>query len=330
MRHFTTKERIKLGNYLRFGFSYRKISKLIGKAISSISEEINRNGGKERYTYYEADTRAVIKKQQRKKRLKLEKSPGLKKYVIKRLQDDLSPEQVSGELRVLARGKSVVSHETIYQFIYSKEGEYLKLWKHLRHRRKYTHPKRRKWGTRRRRNPIPSRISIHNRPSEIEKNIFGEIESFGHWEADLMVFSKSPSVLAVFVERKTKQTFSFVNDNKTSAQMKLALHAFIEQAGLKNIKTITFDNGLENVCHEEVRKEHNYSFDTYFCDPYSSWQKGLVENTNKLIRQYFPKRFEHSLINQDNLDSVLEILNSRPRKLLGFLPPFSVFNSCSL
>ena len=324
MRHFTTEERIKLANFLRLGLKYREIGKLIGKAISSISAEINRNGGVKRYTYYEADTRAMIKRKQRIKRGKLDISFGLKKYVIKRLLDDLSPEQVSGELCVIAKGKRIISHETIYKFVYSQEGQELGLWKHLRHRAKYMQAKRRKWGTRRKRSPIPNRISIHKRPSEIEKK-----EEFGHWEADLMVFSKSRSVLAVFVERKTKQTFSFVNDDKTSAQMKLALHSFIEQAGLQNIKTITFDNGLENVCHEEIREEYNYSFDTYFCDPYSSWQKGLVENTNKLIRQYFPRKMNHKLITQDRIDSVVEILNLRPRKLLDFFSPLSIFKSCS-
>ena len=324
MRHFTTKERVSLANYLRIGFTYRKISKLIGKAISSISVEINRNGGLKRYKYYEADTRAMLKKYQRKKRRKkLDFSLFLKKYVIGKLRDELSPEQISGELRVMAKGKSIISHETIYQFIYSEEGAELGLWKHLRHRAKYKYPKRRSWSKRNgRRGPtIPNRVSIHSRPSRIDKK-----EEFGHWEADLMVFPKNPNVLAVFVERKTKQTYSFVNNDKSAAQMKRALHAFIEQAGLENVKSITFDNGLENVCHEEVRNEYGNVFDTYFCDPYCSWQKGLVENTNKLLRQYFPRKILSKKLNQDRLDSVISKLNSRPRKTLQFTSPFSAFN----
>ena len=133
----------------------------------------------------------------------------------------------------------------------------MELWKHLRHRGKYLEAKRRSWGGRRKGPTIPNRISIHKRPAVIETKT-----TFGHWE------------LAVFVERKTKQTFSFVSSDKTSAQMKLALHAFVEQAGVQNIKSITFDNGLENVCHQEIREEYCYAFDTYFCDPYCSWQKG--------------------------------------------------------
>jgi len=110
----------------------------------------------------------------------------------------------------------------------------LELWKHLRHRGKYLEAKRRSWGGRRKGPTIPNRISIHKRPAVIETKT-----TFGHWE------------LAVF-----------------------ALHAFVEQAGVQNIKSITFDNGLENVCHQEIREEYCYAFDTYFCDPYCSWQKG--------------------------------------------------------
>jgi len=324
MNKFTLKSRIKLCNFLRNGKTYRWISSEIGISISSISEEINKNGGKLKYNPWDADAESEIRKKRRHKRLKLEISLGLRKYVIKRLRDDLSPEQISGELRRLAQGRSVLSHETIYQFIYSNE--HLSLWKHLRHRSKYKICKRRSWKKRNRKGPtIPHRVSIHNRPKHINLK-----EEFGHWEADLMVFSKSKSVLAVFVERHTKQVFSFVNDNKGASQMKLALHAFIEQAGLQNIKSITFDNGLENVCHEEIRKEYGYTFNTYFCDPYCSWQKGLVENTNKLIRQYLPRNTPHSEIIQDNLDSIVFTLNSRPRKLLNFNTPLFKFISCSV
>jgi len=330
MRYFTLKTRIMLKNYLRFNWSYRKIGKEIGKSISSISAEINKNGGRKAYNAWQAEANAEERLRVRGKRRKLDISKGLKKYVIEMLKKDWSPEQVSGELKRLAKGKSVLSHETIYQFIYSKEGKLLRLWKHLRHRHKYLQAKRRSWNGRKKRGHIiKNRVSIHKRPMEIEKNQYGEIESFGHWEADLMVFSKSKYALAVFVERKTKQTYSFVNTDKTSSQMKMALHGFVEQAGIENIKTITFDNGLENVCHEEIRKEYNYSFDTYFCDPYCSWQKGLVENTNKLIRQYFPRKIAHEDISQDKLDVTVSMLNNRPRKTLQFNTPNHYFASCS-
>ena len=326
MSKFTLKTRIMLNNYLRHGLTYREISEEINKAISSISEEINKNGGREFYNGWAADAAAEIRRKQRSKRKKLDISIGLKRYIIEKLKEDWSPEQISGELKRLSKGKAVVSHETIYQFIYSEEGKELELWKHLRHRSKYVEAKRRSWSGRRRRGPtIPNRVSIHKRPAEVDSK-----ETFGHWEADLMVFSHSRSTLSVFVERSTKQTISFVNEDKGSVQMKLALHAFVEQAGVNNIKTITFDNGLENVCHEEIRKEYCYSFDTYFCDPYCSWQKGLVENTNKLLRQYFPRKMAKEDITQDKLDETVCTLNNRPRKLLNFNTPLSAFTSCSV
>lgn len=314
-----------LNNFIRFGWSYRRISKEIGKSISSISAEINKNGGRKEYNGWRAEACAEERLRRRGKRRKLDISKGLRKYVIKMLKKDWSPEQISGDLKRLAKGKSVLSHETIYQFIYSKEGKLLRLWKHLRHRSKYVEARRRSFSGRHKRgHVIKNRISIHRRPPEVNKK-----EVFGHWEADLMIFSKSKYVLSVFVERQTKQTYSFVNNDKGSDQMERALHAFMEQAGLENVHSITFDNGLENVCHEEVRKEYNYSFDTYFCDPYCSWQKGLVENTNKLIRQYFPRKIAHEDISQDKLDKTILMLNNRPRKTLQFETPNTRFTSCS-
>ena len=207
MSKFTLKKRIKLCNFLRNGKTYRWISLEIGICISSISDEINKNGGICKYNAWDAEAESEIRKRTRYKRLKLEISQGLRRYVIEKLQEDWSPEQVSGELKRLAKGRSVLSHETIYQFVYSKKGEYLGLWKHLRHRAKYKTCKRRSWSKRNRKGPtIPCRVSIHKRPKFVDLK-----EDFGHWEADLMVFSKSKSVLAVFVERHTKQTFSFVN-----------------------------------------------------------------------------------------------------------------------
>ena len=324
MNHFTLESRVMLSNLLRHGKKYREISKRIDKSISSISVEIQKNGGSNHYDAYIADAKAAIRRRCHTKRTKLEKSLRLKEYVIQRLREDWSPDQIHGELKRLSGGKTILSHESIYLFVYSKEGQLLELWKHLRHRYKYMYPRRRSWNKRRKKGPtIPKRVSIHKRSAHIDTK--GEHRPFGHWEADLMVFSKQKGVLVVFVERKTKQTFSFVNTNKGAKEMEYALHAFIEYAGVQNISSITFDNGLENVCHEEVRKEYAYQF----CDPYSSWQKGLVENTNKLLRQYFPRNINPQDLTQENLDIALLKINNRPRKLLKYNTPSKSFNSCS-
>ena len=116
-----------------------------------------------------------------------------------------------------------------------------------------------------------------------------------------------------------------INQDKSAKEMEMALHEMICQFGQTNIRTITFDNGKENVCHQKVREDSLMSFDTFFCDPYCSWQTGSLENMNKLIRQYFPRDLPPEKITQDFADLVSEKLSSRPRKCLGYqkLPPFS-------
>jgi IS30 family transposase len=319
MQHFTLTKRKILSELLQQGESYREIRKVINKSISSISDEINNNGGRRNYDPHKAHERALKNKMERKKRKKLEISEGLKGYVIEKLREDWSPEQIAGELRKQAQEKTVISTETIYQFIYSKEGKRLKLWKHLRHRKK---PERVPWGSRKKRKiSIPNRTSIHDRPQHINTR-----EEFGHWEGDLMIFSEQRTVLAVFVERMTRKTIAVVNPDKTAQEMEYALHELISSAGPTQVKSITFDNGAENVCHQKVREDYMETFYTFFCDPYSSWQKGTVENTNKLLRQYLPRDISKEQLTQDYVDSVLEKLNNRPRKCLNFSSPNSFFS----
>jgi IS30 family transposase len=322
MEHITLTERKILAEMLESGESYREISKAIEKSISSISDEIKKNGGREKYDPHRAHSRARKQQLERRKRSKLEISEGLKKYVIENLVEDWSPEQIAGELRKQADGKSVISHETIYQYIYSREGKQLKLWKHLRHKQK---PERVHWGGRTRRASIPHRISIHERPQHVNAR-----QEFGHWEGDLMIFSEQKSVLAVFVERMTRKTIAVVNANKTTKEMEYALHELISTAGQIRVKSITFDNGTENVCHQKVREDYAETFDTYFCDPYASWQKGTVENTNKLLRQYFPRNIPQEQLTQDYADTITEKLNNRPRKCLHYSTPALAFISCSV
>jgi IS30 family transposase len=323
MKHFTLSSRKMLAELLQQGEKYREIKKVIGIGISSISDEIKRNSVDGKYDPYIAQTKAMERHTEKSKRTKLEISEGLKQFVIAKIREDWSPEQVAGELRNLAGGKTVISHETVYRFIYSEEGKREGLWKHLRHRKK---PERVSWGTRKKRRvPIPDRVSIHKRPEHINDR-----EEFGHWEGDLMVFSETRSVLAVFVERMTRKVVAVVNENKTASEMEMALHELITSAGQTNVLSVTFDNGTENVCHQKVREDYGSCFKTYFCDPYSSWQKGAVENMNKLLRQYFPRNISAENLTQDRVDEIVQKLNSRPRKCIGYQKPSEKFRSCSV
>ena len=318
MTNFTLSQRKTLAEHLKLQTTYREMAKIINKAISSISAEIKRNGGRKKYCPYAAEKRAQELKQKRNKRTKLEISPGLKEFVILKLKEDWSPEEIAGYLAKEAR-KTVISHETIYQFIYSPEGKKLKLWKHLRHRKK---PERISHGTRKAQKnkmKIPERQHISLRPQPAQDR-----SEPGHFEVDLMIFSERKEVLAVFVDRCTRKTWAYINADKKASTMADTIREFLCDAGIANVKSLSFDNGTENFYHNIVRDEFG-TFDTFFCDPYCSWQKGTVENTNKLLRQYFPRNIPHENLNPQNLKIALHKLNNRPRKCLNFYSP----NFCS-
>lgn len=318
MAHFTFTERKMLAEKLR-KTPYREISKIINKSISSISDEVNKNGGRFNYNPHKAEKRYRTLKYERKKRRKLEISPGLRQYVVKHLQQDWSPEQIASTLNKLA-SKTVLSHETIYQFIYSDIGKDLKLWKHLRHRKKpqrVSHASRR---TQKSKLKIPDRVPITFRPESAQKRL-----EFGHFEVDLMIFSHTKKVLAVFVDRFSRKTWAYINPNKSASAMLSTIREFSCDVGIANLKSLSFDNGSENFYHHIARDEFG-TFETFFCDPYASWQKGTVENTNKLLRQYLPRSIDPSLLTHEYLDFVLHRLNNRPRKCLLFKTP----NFCSV
>lgn len=315
MAQFTLSTRKTLAEHLKLGTTYRDLKKIIDKAISSISGEVNKNGGISKYCPFEAEKRAQEHKHNRKKRTKIEISPGLKRFIINKLREDWSPEQISGDLKIQSK-KAVISHETIYQFIYSEEGINLKLWKHLRHRKT---PKRMHHGARKvqkSKMKIPQRKHISLRHDDATYRL-----EPGHFEVDLMIFSKTKTVLAVFVDRCTRKTWAYINSDKKASTMADTMREFVCDAGIMNVKSLSFDNGTENFYHHIVRDEFG-TFDTFFCDPYCSWQKGTVENTNKLLRQYFPRSIEP---HHDLLKIALLKLNNRPRKCLNFLTP----NFCS-
>lgn len=290
--------------------SCRYIGKYLNKDQTVISREVKKNPKP-----YNAD-RAQLRHEKHlkgKKTRKLETNLILKEYVIEKILEDWSPENISGRLKKFEHRKILenVSYETIYQFIYSEEGRYLKLASHLRTGR----GKRRTWhGRSKNKIKIPNRISIHKRPENINYR-----ESEGHWETDLMEFKKGKPCLSVQEERKSR--YCSINKvlNKSSAEKIEAIKKTIDDLPLYFFKTMTFDNGTENVKHIQLNRDYN--IDTYFCDPYCSWQKGSVENTNKLLRQYLPRYINLDNISEERLKEIQNKLNNRPRKCLGYLTP---------
>lgn len=314
MKHLNYEERKCIEKMLKEGVGVRVIGKILCRSHSSISEEIARN--KHVYEkWYCAETahERFLKRQKNKGNVrKLEKDEDLKKMVIDNLNEDFSPEQTAGLIKLI--GEKQICHETIYQFIYSEEGRSLKLWLKLRHRK---YPRRQKHGVRKARHKITikERVSIEHRPKSA--NIKAEI---GHLETDTIIFSKQQRVVSVQADRKTQKCAITILENKTAEETKYALRRAIEdEYGSKNVKTITHDNGTENAKHMEIRDE--YHIGTYFCRPYASWQKGLVENINKLIRQYLPKNMNISDLTQDDMNLIQDKLNNRPRKSLKYFTP---------
>lgn len=304
---------------LKKGMGIREIGRAMGKPHNTISDEIRKNKYPHETEYNAELAQARHEKRQLNKgnRAKIDRRTELKKYIIARiLEDNWSPEQIAGVLRE-EYGMTIISHETIYQFIYSEEGRMLKLWLHLRRKHK---PQRTKRGMRKSRKgtTIKYRTSIHQRPKEAN-----ERQILGHIETDSMIFSKQKTILSVQVDRASQKCTITKLDNKSAFETKYALIRAIEDE-YASVKTITYDNGTENALHHELIKE--YGIETYFCDPYCSWQKGLVEEINGLIRQYFPRHTNMSKITQDQVYEVQEKLNNRPRKTLKYKSPNQVYS----
>lgn len=314
-------DRQMLQYWLRGKRSIRSIAKIMRRDVSVLSREIKRNSsGRSKYRADLAQ-RMCAKKKYKQHRGKLDKYPQLKQYVEDRLSEDWSPEQISGRLKQLPpnglKGLGV-SHESIYYYVYTKADRYKRLYQHLRTNR----PKRRKQGKRKSdKVAIPSRISIHDRPQAVNERV-----RYGDWESDTVEFQKNKGnqYLSVQYERKAQLVRINKMPNKTAGETKEALIKTAESVPQEIFKTITFDNGSEGVKHIELREI--FDIETYFCDPFASWQKGGVENMNKLIRQYLPRKTDMKSITDEDILEIQEKLNNRPRKGLKYQTPNEVID----
>ncbi len=321
-KHLSIEEREKIQELLWQKTSIIDIAKVIGRSHSSIIREINKNIPLQyRYTPRVAHDRALEKRKQRGRKLRL-KSFFIRRYVIDHLRKGYSPEQIAGRLS-LEYPNEKISHEAIYQYIYNqawREGHAgtMKPGYHdLRIYLKRRHTRRIAKGMRRCKRIFKHKgISIEERPKEVEKRLI-----LGHWEGDSMVSMKSTVGLNTLVERKSGLVLISKIRNKTKEETS---NTVINR--LKNIpcKTLTLDNGTENFGYEEIQKELQIS--CYFAHPYCSGERGTNENTNGLIRYYFPKGTDFALIEEDTIQAVERALNNRPRKRLGWKTPLEVFN----
>ena len=315
----SSEERDKIAILRTQGLSLEKIAQAIGRTKSTISRELKRNNSPIYNVYlpHKADFRAKERKHQSGKRKRL-KHPMIEKYVLQKIKLGWSPEQIAGRLPLDCPGLSI-SHEAIYQYIYDRQTRSeIDLTRYLPR----SHKKRRLFGRSHRhtKTHIPDRVSIDNRPAYIEKR-----KQPGHWEADTMISRQSKKALVISLERASR----LLHINKIAAKKSHRVVAAItEHLGCypeSLRRSITYDNGSENVDHQEINK--TLGTRSYFCNPYHSWEKGSVEYAISLIRRFLPKKTDFAIISPSKLKIIENLLNNRPRKCLTFKTPTEVFSS---
>ncbi len=308
MAHYTQineKERVHIYNGLVQKKPRTKIAEELGRHRTTIWRERKRNSDHIGYLY-PRDAQKRTEERKAKHGSKAERNQSLKEYIIDKLKQGWSPEIIAGRWKKEHPEQSI-STEAIYQFIYKPKNKKLELWKFLIKRKKKRGLVRKK----RAKTKIKNRVSVHERPKEIDAR-----QEFGHYESDLFFNqgSKSANVL-IATERVTRKAVLIKQDSKNSTNTINSLKTNIE----KHAKSCTFDNGMEFAEHEKL------GIQTFFCDAYSPWQKGSVENFIKLVREHIPFNVSSDAVTQELLDFVADKINNRPRKILGFLTANELF-----
>jgi len=307
--HLSQKERDRLEAMLSSGHKQKEVALVLGRNPATISREIRRNRKRlkrktkrqGKYKSALAQSKAVYRRKNASYQgMKIENSPKLKKYIVPRLEQDWSPDEIAGRLEKEKRGFRA-SKNLIYRWLYSSRGQrYCPLLYSKRYR-----PKKRRGKAKK---PlIPNRTGIEKRPE-----LIGKKQRFGDFEGDTIVSAKktaSKVSLAVVVERKSR----YIGIRRISSlKPSLFVSAVKEMKKGVRMKSLTLDNGIENRNHQDLK------IDTFFCDPYSSWQKGAVENGNRMIRRYIPKGSDIGDYSEKEIREIGKRINKKPRKILGY------------
>ena len=319
-RSLSLDEREEISRGIAQGLSFRIIARTLGRVPSSVSREVTRNGGRCRYRATNADSRAWTKAK-RPKPCRLATNTRLRQTVAKKLSEDWAPQQIAGWLQMTFRGDDdmQISHETIYRSLFVQARGVLKkeLMQHLRTKRSLRRPRtssKKGHG----KGQIVGAVSIRQRPAEVEDRAVP-----GHWEGDLLSGSNN-SHIATLVERHSRYAMLVKVNNKQTEHVVKALTRKIKKLPAELRRTLTWDRGHEMAAHQTFTVSTDVH--VYFCDPQSPWQRGSNENTNGLLRQYFPKGTDLSAHSQTHLNHVARKLNTRPRRTLGFRTPADIFN----
>jgi transposase, IS30 family len=304
-------DRLNIKILLDKGYSYRAICRSMERSPNTISYEVEVNGGRLGYNPVNADIYArTRKKDTRKSWSKIEHNAELKQYIIECLKIHWNPDEISGRMKK-DKKPWYASKTAIYEWLRSVQGQqYCKyLYSKSYHKKKHFKKTERVM--------IPNRVSIDKRSSGANNRT-----RFGHWEDDSIVSKKGcTGGLSVGCERKSR----LITATKVKS-MSTTEHMEVIQKQVSTYKTlsITFDNGIENKQHQ------NLGVPTFFCEPYSSWQKGGVENANKMIRRHFPKGTNFRKISQRKVDEAISLINNKPRKILGYKTALEVASACGI
>lgn len=324
-QHISIEEREKIQEMLWQRYSIRAISRVLDRSVSSLSRELKRNNPKQRnrYTPRLAHNRALQKRKSRGRKERL-RNDIVRSYVVRQLKVGYSPEQIAGRLPIDCNGQTI-SHEAIYQYIYAqihrdgygllKPGkEDLRIYLKRRHKRRV------KKGLRRSKRMLISKgNSIETRPLTVERRM-----RIGDWESDSVASRRNEAGLNTLVDRKSGLVLISKLKDKTSSATTDVINTRLSRLPATARHTATFDNGSENQGWRDI--ERTTGVTCYFAHPYSSWERGSNENTNGLIRWYFPKGTDFAKVTEKEIAVVEYALNTRPRKRLGWKTPLEVFN----
>lgn len=304
-QHLTTFERARIETLLKFGYSQRDIAKKLNRSPSTISRELQRNDSQS--GEYKSEVAQMLYQDRRKHCVpKGKHNVEIVLLIEEKLKLTWSPEQIVGRLF-----QGILSFKTIYRWLY--QGVINLDNNVLRHKGKRQKPHE----TRGRFN---IGTSISKRPKEVKKR-----KTFGHWELDTMVSGRGSSkgCLSTFVERKTRKLIALKMPNRTKKSMERSIRSVHRSLPTGAFKTATVDRGKEFACYSTI--EADLKINIYFADPYAAWQRGSNENSNGLIREFYPKATNLNLIKKEELEYYLELINNRPRKCLGWLTANEAF-----
>ena len=306
-KQLTEVERYQVQSFLKAGYTKKKIAQELGRHPSTIGRELNRNTGLRGYRPQQAQQFAECRKKLHSHTLITHSTWQNVEHL---LRHEWSPEQISGWLKNI--NYQSVSPEWIYQYILNDKKGGGDLHTYLRCQKK----RKKRYGSRDKRGQLKNRVSIDERPAIVD-----ERQRIGDWEMDLIIGSLGGSVLMTAVERKTRFTVIALAPNKTAEAVKDAILGALTPLAAQ-IETLTYDNGKEFALHDVIAEQLQAK--SYFAHPYHSWERGLNENTNGLIRQYAPKGTSFDDITPEIVQGIMDKLNNRPRKCLDFRTPNQV------